>query len=80
MKTRVAKKWLSKAAVLSGLTTFSSLAMAHNSQTASSLQATLAHQFASPDHLLVFIGVVGMVIAGVVFGPSLYRRIRQDKR
>ena len=80
MKVRVCKNGLVKTAVLSTLAPFSSVVMAHNEETASSVVATLTHQLASPDHLLALIGVVGLVVAGIVYGPSLYRRIRQDKR
>jgi hydrogenase/urease accessory protein HupE len=63
-----------------GLVSLSGQAIAHNEATASSVQATLAHQLTAPDHVLTFVGVVALVAAAVVYGPALYRRIRDDKR
>ncbi|SFF88064.1 hypothetical protein [Neptunomonas qingdaonensis] len=80
MKARLSKKFVSKTAVLSVLAPFSSLAMAHNEETASSVVATLVHQLSSPDHLLMLAGSLGLATAAVIYGPSLYRRIRQGKR
>lgn len=80
LKIRVLKIRVLKIAVLSALAPFSSLAMAHNEETASSVVATLTHQLASPDHLLVLAGALVVATAAVIYGPSLYRRIRQDKR
>lgn len=77
MKTRVLKMRVLKTAVLSITVPFSSLAMAHNDETAGSVVATLAHLLASPDHLLAFAGVLLLGAATVVYGPSLYRVIRQ---
>lgn len=67
-------------AAFAGASVFSSLAQAHNETTNSSVQALLTHQFAAPDHLLMFTGGLALVAAGLFYGPGLYRRIRQNKR
>jgi hypothetical protein len=67
-------------AALAGVSTFSSLVQAHDETTNASMQALLTHQFAAPDHLLMLASGLALVAAGVVYGPRLYRRIRQDKR
>ncbi len=73
-------KMKARLSTIAVLAPFSSLAMAHNEETASSVVATLAHQLASPDHLLVLAGALGLASAAVIYAPSLYRRIRKDKR
>jgi hypothetical protein len=67
-------------AALAGVSGFSGLVQAHDETTNTSVQALLTHQFSAPDHLLMFVGGLAFVVAGVVYGPGLYRRIRQDKR
>lgn len=79
-KTRASKKGWLKVAILSASLPLSPLAMAHNEETASSVLASLAHQLASPDHLLALAGGLVLAAAVVIYGPALYRRIRQDKR
>lgn len=51
---------------------FAPLAMAHNSETASSLQATIMHQLAAPEHLLPVVALLGVL----AYGPSLLRKVR----
>ncbi|BBB28380.1 hypothetical protein [Neptunomonas japonica] len=67
-------------AALAGVSAFSSLVQAHDETTNTSVQALLAHQLAAPDHVLMFVAGLALVVSGVVYGPGLYRRIRQDKR
>jgi hydrogenase/urease accessory protein HupE len=49
--------------------------LAHNSETASSLHASLLHQFTAPEHVLPLVAV--LVLAA--YAPALYRRIRNRK-
>jgi hypothetical protein len=51
---------------------FAPLAMAHSSETASSIQATIAHQLAAPEHLLPVVALLGVL----AYGPSLLRKVR----
>jgi len=54
---------------------FSSAAFAHNSETTSSVQASLAHQLTAPEHVLP----VAVILAAAVYVPVLYRHIRNRK-
>ncbi|SIS44331.1 hypothetical protein [Neptunomonas antarctica] len=80
LKTATLKTTILKTMGWVSLASLSGQAFAHNEATASSVQATLAHQLTAPDHVLTFCGVVALVVAAVVYGPALYRRIRNDKR
>ncbi len=62
---------------ISNVTLFSSVlfapfAMAHSSETVSSIQATIAHQLAAPEHLLPVVALLGLL----AYGPSLLRKVR----